>query len=40
LRKKILLVEEIRVTKTVTHSEQKEEVTLRKEEINIERSET
>ena len=40
VEKKILLVEEIRVTKTVTHSEQKEEVTLRKEEINIERSET
>jgi len=40
VEKKILLVEEIRVTKTITHSEQKEEVTLRKEEINIERSET
>ena len=37
IEKKILLVEEIRVTKTAIHSEQKEEVTLRKEEINIER---
>src|SRR6478672_1232630 len=40
VEKKILLVEEIRVTKTATHFEQREEVTLRKEEINIERSET
>jgi uncharacterized protein (TIGR02271 family) len=40
VEKKILLVEEIRVTKTATHSEQKEEVTLRKEEINIEHLET
>ena len=39
IEKKILLVEEIRVTKTAIHSEQKEEVTLRREEINIERIE-
>ena len=39
IEKKILLVEEIRVTKTAIHSEQKEEVTLRREEINIERME-
>jgi uncharacterized protein (TIGR02271 family) len=39
IEKKVLLIEEIRVTKTAIHSEQKEEVTLRKEEINIERSE-
>jgi uncharacterized protein (TIGR02271 family) len=40
IEKKILLVEEIRVTKIAIHSEQKEEVTLRKEEINIEHLET
>jgi uncharacterized protein (TIGR02271 family) len=38
IERKILLVEEIKVTKIAIHSEKKEEVTLRKEEINIERT--
>ena len=36
--KKLLLVEEIHVTKTSVSSEETKEITLRKEEINIERS--
>ena len=38
--KKLLLVEEIHVTKTLVSSEETKEITLRKEEINIERSDT
>ena len=39
IEKKLLLVEEIHVTKTSVSSEETKEITLRKEEINIERSE-
>jgi len=38
VEKKLLLVEEIHVTKTSVTSEETKEITLRKEEINIERS--
>jgi len=37
IEKKLLLVEEIHVTKTSVSSEEAKEITLRKEEINIER---
>jgi len=37
VEKKILLVEEIRVTKKSVYSEQAQEITLRKEEIKVER---
>jgi uncharacterized protein (TIGR02271 family) len=40
VEKKILLVEEIRVTKTAVRTEQQQEVSLRKEEIKVERSDT
>lgn len=38
IEKKLLLVEEIHVTKTSVFSEETKEITLRKEEITIERS--
>jgi uncharacterized protein (TIGR02271 family) len=38
IEKKLLLVEEIHVTKTSVSSEETKEIKLRKEEINIERS--